>query len=212
VFQPRLGYFLGTLTITNTSTKSILAPIWFEVESTEWHWLRFPTGVDTNTGMDYLDISAAVTNQLPGIGNGDGALDTGESVTVTGIELMGRREPTNVLVMAIWADPPASLSIPVDTDGDGVSDVDESIAGTSAIDPGSVFLIRLGPDGRSVEWDSAPYRLYTVWVSTNLLQGFVASPDIIKGQAVPMTLNAAPPVFGVDVQGTVFYKVEVKVK
>ena len=213
VFDPRKGYFLGTLTIANTnSLKVLLAPIWFEVQSTEWFWLRNPTGFDANTGMFYTNISYAVTNQLRGIGNGDQALDPGESVTVTGIELMGRRSPDNVLVMAVWADPPGTLAKPVDTDGDGMPDVNEYIAGTSATDPNSAFRIRLGPDGRSVQWDSSPHRLYTVLTSTNLLQGFVAATDNIEGTGAPTTFSATPQVSGGDTPGTVFYRVQVRIK
>ena len=213
IFNPRLGYFLGTLTITNTSEKSLLIPVWFEVERTTNHWLLIPTGVDTNTGMDYLDVSAAITSQLPSIGDGDLALDTGETVTVTGIELMGRREPANVLVMAVWADPPAALARPVDTDGDGMSDVNEAIAGTSATDPNSVFQIRLGgPSGRSVLWDSQPNRIYTVLLSTNLLLGFETAMDNIEGTGVPTTYTATPQVMGSSSPGSVFYRVDVKVK
>ena len=110
VFDPRKGYFIGTLTITNPASERLLvAPFWFEVQSTEWHWLRFPTGLSA-TGKHYLDISAAVNSQLRGIGNRDQALDPGESVTVTGIELMGRRT-TDGLVIAVWADPPATVLV-----------------------------------------------------------------------------------------------------
>lgn len=214
VFDPRTGYFTGALTITNRndSQKSLLAPVWFEVESTEWHWLRYPTGIDTNTGMAYIDISAEVNSQLPGIGDGDMALDPGESVTVEGIQLMGRRTPTG-LVVAVWADPPAALSIPVDTDGDGMSDVNEQVAGTSATDPNSVFRIRLGgPDGRSVQWDSQHDRIYKVLISTDLRQGFVVAADNIEGTGMPsaFTIAAQPP--GIGTNGSVFFRVEVRMK
>lgn len=214
VFNPRTGYFTGALTISNRvdSEKSLLAPFWFEVESTEWHWLRYPTGIDTNTGFAYVDISTAVTNQLPGIGDGDLALDPGESVTVGGIQLMGRRTPTG-LVVAVWADPPAALSIPVDTDGDGMSDVDESVAGTRATDPHSVFRIRLGgPEGHSVQWDSQSNRLYKVLISTDLRQGFVTAIDNIEGSGMPTTFTAASQEFGNGTSGSVFFRVEVRMK
>ncbi len=211
VFNPRLGYFLGTLTITNTSTKPLTAPFWFEVESTTNHWLRFPTGVDTNTGMDYLDITGDITGQLPGIGDGDMALDPGESVTVTGIELMGRREPANVLIMALWADPPGTLASPIDSDGDGVSDADEYIAGTNATDPDSVFRIRLGPDRRSVQWDSQPGRIYKVLISDDLRQGFTAIADTIEGTGTQKTYTPAPQTLNSG-RGSVFYRVEATVK
>ncbi|MDA3926601.1 MAG: ice-binding family protein [Kiritimatiellae bacterium] len=206
-FNPRLGYFLGTLTITNTSTKILLAPFWFEVESTTNHWLRWPTGFDAGTGKYYTNITYAVTNQLS-----DSALDPGESVTVMGIELMGRREPTNTLVMAVWADPPGTLSMPVDTDGDGMPDVDEYIAGTSATDPGSVFHIRLGADQRSILWDTLPNRIYTVLISTNLIQGFTAVPNTIDGTGASAAYTAQPQAAGNTPKGAVFYKVEVQIK
>ena len=212
VFDPRKGYFLGTLTLANTnSLKVLLAPVWFEVQSTEWHWLRVPTGVDTNTGMHYLDISAAVNAQLSGVGNGDLALDVGESVTVTGIELMGRRTPDG-LVIAVWADPPGAPAESVDTDGDGMPDVNEYVAGTSATDPGSSFRIRLGPEGRSVQWDSQPNRTYKVLTSANLNQGFVTATDNIEGTGAPATYTAAPQAFGAGTEGAVFFRVEVRIK
>lgn len=212
VFDPRKGYFLGTLTITNTNgVKSLLAPFWFEVASTEYHWLRTPTGLDAQTGNHYIDISSAVTSQLPGIGNGDLALDSGESVTVTDIELMGRRTPDG-LVMAVWADPPGLLAKPVDTDHDGMSDADEYIAGTSVTDPASLFRIRLSADHRSVQWDGQPNRMYTVLTSTNLSQGFVIDTENIPGTGAPMTHTVPPKPLDGDLPGMRFYRVNVNVK
>jgi len=207
VFDPRKGFFLGTLTINNTSQKQISAPIWFEVKSTADHWLRPPqTGYDATTLMSYTNISYAVTHQLS-----DGTLDPGESVTVTGIELMGRREPANILVMAVWADP--YLSASVDTDGDGMPDVHEYVAGTSATDPRSVFRVSLGgPEGRSVQWDGLRNRLYTILISTNLSQGFVAEPGSIEGTDARATYTATPYEPGNGTKGAVFYRVQVKVK
>jgi len=211
-FDPRKGYFLGTLTITNTnSRKVLLAPFWFEVESTDYHWLRSPTGLDANTGWHYLDISALINSQLTDNGNRDPALDFGESVTVTGIELMGRRTPTGLL-MAVWADPPGTLSIGIDTDDDGVSDADEAIAGTSTTDPNSFFQIRLSADQRSIMWDTLPNRIYTVLISTNLLQGFTAVPDTIDGTGAPAAYAVQPEPAGDNPKGAVFYKVEVQIK
>jgi hypothetical protein len=212
MFNPRKGYFIGTLTLTNTNAFKVLtAPFWFQVESTTNHWLRYPTGINANTGIPYLDITAAVTNQLPGIGNGDLMLDKGESVTVTGIELMGRRAPDGVVV-AVWADPPGMLAKPVDTDGDGMPDVDEFIAGTSAVDPDSFFRIRLGPDGRSVQWDGKPNRVYTVLTSTNLSQGFVIEQDNIKSTGKPMTHQTVSRISEPGTSETRFYRVNVILK
>jgi hypothetical protein len=212
VFDPRKGYFLGTLTITHTNgLKRLLAPFWFEVASTEWHWLRTPTGLDAQTDMHYLDISSDINSQLPGIGNGDLALDPGESVTVTGIELMGRRTPDG-LVMAVWADPPGQFAARVDTDGDGMPDADEYIAGTLATNPDSVFRIRLSADHQSVLWDGQPNRIYTVLTSTNLSQGFVIETDNIPSTGGPMIHNVVPRALDGDLPGMRFYRVNVNVK
>ena len=125
VFDPRKGFYLGTLAITNPvggAGKNLMAPFWFEVEHTAFHWLRFPTGLDAGTGLEYLDLSPAIATKLPGIGNGDNVLNPGETVTVSGIELMGRRTTTGIL-MAVWADPPGSATSTTgeaDTDHDGI--------------------------------------------------------------------------------------------
>ncbi len=99
VFDPRLGFYVGTLTISNPegATPRYGAPFGFAVESTAWHWLRFPTGMDADTGMHYLDLTPAVLSLLTGTGNGDLYLDPGESVTVGGIQLMGRRTAEGLL-------------------------------------------------------------------------------------------------------------------
>jgi uncharacterized repeat protein (TIGR01451 family) len=214
VFNPRLGYFTGTLTLSNRadSAKSLLVPVWYEVQSNQWHWLRFPSGFDTYTGLYYADLSESITNQLPGIGDHDLALDPGETVTVTGIQLMGRRTPINDLVVAIWADPPGSLAYRTDTDGDGVSDEAESIAGTDPANSNSFFQIRLGPDYRCVQWDGQRNRIYQVQMATNLCQGFIPIGSSLEGLGVPATYTLTPQSLGGQPVGTVFYQVDVRVK
>ena len=94
-------YYIGTLTIANNNAaEPFTVPIWFEVRSTPLYWLRNPTGYDNKTSSHYLDISAAVADKLLVTGNGDLFLDPGESVTITGIALMGDETPTG-LVMAV---------------------------------------------------------------------------------------------------------------
>ena len=224
-----------------------MSPFWFEVQKTEWHWLRHPTGHDANTGMDYLDISAAINSQLPGIGNGDPVLDQGESVTVTGIELMGRRTP-NGLIMAVWADPPGALltgfgmmdtdhdGIPdawenlhpgalnvnnpfdatLDSDGDGMTNFDEYIAGTLPGDPESNFSIRPTPGtGIGVTWEGRDDRVYTVLTTTDLRQDFIAEPEVVVGTGRAIDYSKTDTLTrGAKGQSTdaVFYKVEVRVK
>jgi hypothetical protein len=212
VFDPRLGYFIGTVTITHTNAfKVLIAPFWFQVESTTNHWLRTPTGINPDTGFHYLDITASVNTQLLVTGNSDLVLDVGESVTVTGIELMGRRTPTGLLI-AVWADPPGVFAPPVDTDGDGMSDVDEYIAGTSAVDADSAFSIRIGPNGRSVQWDGKPNRNYTVLVSTNLSNGFVVDGQNIRSTNKPMTHPAVPNETDTGTTGMKLFRVNVNMQ
>ncbi len=133
VFDPRLGIYIGTLTITNpeTALQRYGAPFGFSVESTEWHWLRYPTGIDADTGMPYVDITPEVLILLSGTGNGDAYLDPGESVMVGGIELMGRREPDDLVTglqfesSLVEPFPFVEMLHPVrnDFDGDGITDM-----------------------------------------------------------------------------------------
>jgi hypothetical protein len=216
-FNPRLGYFVGTLTVSNRqdSAKSMLAPFWYEASSNRYSWLKSPTGIDTNTGLAYLDISGVVDDLLSAVGNGDLRLDPGESVAVPGIQLMGRRTPDTNLVVAIWADPPGSLSKPVDSDGDGVPDADEYVAGTRATDAASAFRIRVGEDGRSVQWDAVKGRVYTVYASTNLAKGFSPVGGDVDGTGASVQRRATRSQLdgvGDESPGTVFYRVNVRVK
>ena len=228
-FDPRKGYYLGTLTIDNTSTKIITAPVWFEVQSTEWHWLRSPTGLDDETGLHYVDISAAV-----------GTLNPGQSASVTGIELMGRRTADGIL-MALWADPPGPptpSSDTLDTDGDGIPDAweklnpaalsmnnpldasldsdrdgmtngDEYVADTDPADSLSLFTIRTGArNARVVVWNGSPDRVYTVWGTTDLRVPFTVLASGIPGGGAETSFEDAPDRSG----GSSFYRVEVDVK
>jgi hypothetical protein len=104
------------------------------------------------------------------------------------------------------------LAKPVDTDGDGIPDVDEYIAGTSAVDPNSAFRIRLGPDGRSVQWDGKPNRVYTVLTSTNLSQGFAIEEGNIQSTGNPMTHQPVQRLSDPGTGETRFYRVNVNLK
>lgn len=229
LFDPRKGYYIGTLAISNNSDKIIMAPVWFEVQSTIYHWLRHPTGLDAQTGYHYLDISAAV-----------GTLNPGDSATVGGIELMGRRT-TDGILMALWADPPG-LSIPnlgaLDTDGDGIpnaweslntgvlslnnpldasldsdldgmSNGDEYVADTDPGDSRSLFTIRTGAGNvREVVWNGSPDRVYTVWGTASLREPFTVLASGIVGAGAETVFTDASD----EAVGSAFYYVEVDVK
>ncbi|NNJ69882.1 MAG: PQQ-binding-like beta-propeller repeat protein [Kiritimatiellales bacterium] len=69
-----------------------------------------------------------------------------------------------------------------DFDGDGLSNLHEQLAGTSPVDPGSVFaicgLVEEGT-GHAISWYSSADHSYTVHKSTNLVEGFhVLQADI----------------------------------
>ena len=62
-----------------------------------------------------------------------------------------------------------------DFDGDGLSNRAEWIAGTSPIDPNSVFAViptQPAPDGYPLRWHSVVGKSYTIHISTDLTQGF----------------------------------------
>ena len=97
-----------------------------------------------------------------------------------------------------------------DTDEDGMDDGDESIAGTSATNSSSMFLVdgSTSPSGGNriiIQWASASNRLYGVWRTTNSLAPF---------EQLQVNIPATPPMntftdsFGTA--GTMLYKVRVR--
>jgi len=106
-----------------------------------------------------------------------------------------------------WQSPAAE---PRDSDGDGMLDADEEIAGTSPTNAASV--LRLGvqsngaPAGMRLAWPSASGRQYSIWVATNLATGgFVRLTNNLA--ATPPTnvfLDARP------TAGARFYKLGVQ--
>ena len=63
-----------------------------------------------------------------------------------------------------------------DADGDEMSDSDEVGAGTNPLDPASVFAVQNAAGdaaGWVVTWSSVSNKLYDLYHSTNLLEGFV---------------------------------------
>jgi hypothetical protein len=106
------GAVLGTLMLQNNvgTPKVLKDKFWYVVPSGSNIRLAFPDGVDAS-GNPYVDITAAVTNALSTVGNGDQNLDPGETVMVPGIKFFTRDlSIPSGYVFAVWADPPAGLA------------------------------------------------------------------------------------------------------
>lgn len=113
-FDPRAGYFKGTLTLTNNQdqTISFKDPIWYEVTPNAYIWLHLTSATNTVTNQAYVSVTDGVLKnsvgstylqQLNATGNSDSMLDFGESITVTGVKLIGRRDPYTYLTgEAVW--------------------------------------------------------------------------------------------------------------
>lgn len=75
----------------------------------------------------------------------------------------------------------------LDSDGDGISNLDEYRSGTNPKDNDSVLALDLVSDteldagGVVLRWNSAAGRIYSVWRTTNLLEGFTAVQTGIPG-------------------------------
>jgi hypothetical protein len=105
------------------SSKSLAAPLWYEVRSNNYHRLRFPTGLDVQTtpaqpGWFYLDLSAAFNAAVPG-----GALRPGQSAVIsTNIEVWGRSSWTTIVdrvVATNWVvAPPVGMGVNKDVAGE----------------------------------------------------------------------------------------------
>ena len=97
----------------------------------------------------------------------------------------------------------------IDTDGDGYTDTQEYVCGTSPDDPAAALAItdlKFNPDGK-LGWRSVEGRTYDVLCSTNLAEGFFAVLTDIKGQSGRSEVTL--PVIGTS--GSCFWRVSVRV-
>lgn len=87
-----------------------------------------------------------------------------------------------------------AVARPGDTDGDGMNDYAEILAGTDPEDANSVLRITgLANGNQLVVWDSVPGRSYQVWATTNLLQPMqVISPTIPASEPSSFYFDDAP--------------------
>ena len=186
------GTINAIVSISNraSSAKVMLAPIWYELPTNNpITRFRYPTGIDTNTGNAYVNVSGDFSNRVHLVGNLDYALDPGESVTLSPIEIWSFEVPNGVVV-GVWADPVAQYKPTV-----------------------NAFNIRLSADGKSVVWDAQPGVSYTLKKSSNLQ---FTNAEVLKANlsgvgalsVMVQTNQAAAPVGGNDnTGGAVFFRV-----
>jgi len=118
-FNPATGRFIGQFTLCNRadSGRTMTEPFWFVIPDGEDFPALWPAG-ETSDGDSYKDVTAQVLAQ-----HADGELNTGDCVTVTGIEVyrvIGKLPPAN-LAWQVWGEGrPADWQ--ADSDGDGIPD------------------------------------------------------------------------------------------
>ena len=119
------GIMYADLTLCNVALTDVrlIEPFWYTFPRDPGQFLVNPAG-QTN-GMDYVDITAKVNAALPGVGNGNNALDPGECVVISGIAFyrVNAVPFDGSMIARIFADPPGdggADSYFADTDGDGM--------------------------------------------------------------------------------------------
>jgi len=104
---------------------------------------------------------------------------------------------------------PTGMTANADTDQDGATDFDESVAGTDPTNRHSVLTVRLpaapGTNGVLLQWPSVTNRFYSVARSTNLLEGFNPVATDIPATA-PTNLFTDP----IDDRGHIYYHLNVE--
>lgn len=166
--------------------------------SAVWHAVTswpLPPGPDAS---DADPLFVSITSNNFRLADGSPAIDTATASPTLSQDLLGRARPldgNNDGVALPDRGAFERLHPFADTDGDGMTDAQEWIAGTDLINPQSYLVVQTiaeSPNSIDVAWPAVTGRLYTLWISTNLLQGFevartnlVGFPQVIESITSP---------------------------
>lgn len=110
--NPNSGSLTASATLTNTAGKNgapLELAFWLVLPASSNNRLCRVDG-QTETGQDYLDVTAIVEAKLPHIGNADNKLDVGETVQFN-VEIFSQdRSSPQAQIFSFWADPPAEVN------------------------------------------------------------------------------------------------------
>lgn len=110
-------------------------------------------------------------------------------IAASGVSRVGTFTITNAGTVHFAAPPPAA---PVDSDGDGVLDSDEALAGTNPNDATDFFHIQAlvkSPTSVGVSFNTIPARTYLIYYTEDLTTGSWQLIDTLAGGASPTTLQ-----------------------
>ncbi|HMP77560.1 MAG TPA: right-handed parallel beta-helix repeat-containing protein [Kiritimatiellia bacterium] len=149
--------------------------------------LPLPPGVDASDADPLFANPAAANYRLTA---GSPAIDNADPAFAPTVDLFGVPRPLDGDASGVaFPDRGAFEFIHphADTDGDGVPDASEWVAGTGLLDAASFLQVErlAGAAGAppSLSWGGVTGRLYSLWVSTNLLDGFVPVQTGLVGHA-----------------------------
>jgi hypothetical protein len=96
-----------------------------------------------------------------------------------------------------------------DLDGDGVANVSEWVAGTSAVDSNDCLRLSIEPGAQNrprLRWNAKAGRVYNVWRCSDLKQGFNRISSDVRGQSTSGDTTFEDSA----VEGPAFYRIDVR--